>query len=557
MAALTGNHTINAIGPNRNPNTSAAFENFAPSLYPPLIFANDPDVMGTKLKLVSKSKKKKRVYGPARSGHTGHNHSHIGDSYAFNYFYRIRILDPSIDFGTFTDSTSNFIIWNAYFDDRTFTVINTTAVAADNLILTGSAAATMSGLEVLSYSLAAGPDGNPSIDVTYQWDFGVSVVDPVLVVAGQRVILLPWIALESMTKRLSWLTGTIKTYASEQRRGLRRAPRQEISYDIYLPGRDRLDFETRIVNLSALYAVPLWYDIDDVGALSIGQTTVSATTVDSFLQPGGLVYLYQSKNLVEAKTIDTVGVGTVTFTSGIARTYSNAKMVSAVACYFATDPTINRDSAENSFASLSFNAIDYYELPVGSYQQHKGLDVLVDPSVVNDTVQMQITQSRTVRDNNIGPISVGVNESRVRTQDMQRWIKSTRAGRYQLEQWFQSRYGQRKAFYQPTWAKDFVVTTNIGSGATFIDIETTPMPAPFEIMVALTNGTKFFREVLTKEIQGGGHRLNLAVALGQDVDVDEIDRVSLLRLTRHASDGVTIQYDAPNITRAEIPTTTH
>lgn len=551
MATLAGYHVKTSSGLDSGATKSAAFTKYDQALWPPLVFKGETNIPATEVARPSISAGYHRVQGPIKT-----SRPYFGAAYSDDYYHRIRIIPNIIDLGTFTDSETSFIVWNAYFDSRAFTAINTTAVAADNLILTGDTSGTMPGISTLNYTLAAGPDGSPAIDVTYTWDFS-SGVDPVLTVQGQRVITLPWIALTPMSKTISWLTGAIKTYASEQRRGLRRAPRQAINYDIFVPRQDRLNLETRFESLSALYAVPLWFDVEDVGALVSGANTINLTTDNSFYQPGGLIFLYESTGLSEAKTIDTVGSGQVTLTSGIANNYTNARAVAAVAGHVSADPTINRDGAENNFASLSFNIIDYYTLPADSYTQYKSLDVLLDPSVVAQSVPMQVTQSRTVRDNNIGPISVGANENRVRIQDTQRWIKSTRAGRYQLEQWFQSRYGQRIAFYQPTWAKDFVVTTAIGAADAFIDVETTRKDAPFDIMVELTDGTRFFREVLTKAVQGSGHRLNLDSALGQSIAIDDIERVSLLRLTRHATDSVTIQYSAPNITRAEILTTTH
>ncbi|MEZ0155265.1 MAG: hypothetical protein AB9Q22_10250 [Candidatus Reddybacter sp.] len=480
----------------------------------------------------------------------------IGPAFSDDFYHKIYILPRTIELGNFTDTSKDFIVWNAYFNDRDFSVINTTAVAADDLTLTGNASGAMPGLSVYDYALDAGAAGSPALDVTYTWDFSGAVVDPVLVVLGQRVILLPWVARDKATKRLSWKTGVVKAYGQEQRRGLRRAPLQEISYRIHVPDQDRIDLESRLTDLTSLYAVPLWWLRQDVGVLTAGVTTIVMDTDYRFLQPGGLLYLYESTGLHEAKTIDTVLAGSVTLTSALTNNYTNAQAVATLACY-AKNIGMTRRGEKINFASFDFTSTDFYELPADTYTQYKGLDVLLDPTVTVAAVPMQVVQSRVWRDNGIGPLGVGNKENRVRVQDTQRWIKADLEGRYKLEQWFNSRYGQRVPFYQPTWQKDFVVTADIGNTAAFFDVESTHKLAPFEIMLELNDGTQFFREVITKAVQGSGHRLNIDSAFGQAITAASIKRVCVLRLTRHAADSVTLNYQSPNITRAEIPTTTH
>lgn len=526
------------------------------------------------------------MFGPARSGRP-----FFGGAYSDNYYHKIYIIPKQIDLGTFTETTSDFIVWNAFFTDETLSSITTTATLEDGLTLTGFSSGVMHSISVENYTLEAG-EGSPSLNVIYTWDFvrtveteieessaigssaiGVwaigggeipslpadivseTVSQPFLTVIGQRVILLPWPALNPMTKTLSWKTGVVKSYGSEQRRGLRRAPRQEIDYSIFIPGQDRINLETRTKDLSELFAVPLWWDREAIGVLFAGSTTINMTTDNSFLNAGGLLFLYENTGLSEAKTIASIAPGVVTLTSGLTNNYTKAEAMAALASYAKTVDMSRRGTDEN-FASFSFVSNDYYELPANTYTQYKSLDLLLDPSRAAQPVSMQVVQSRVWRDNEIGPVSVGKKENRVRIQDTQRWITSTRAERYNLEQWFQSRYGQRVPFYQPTWQNDFMITSAIGDLDSFIDVETTSKIAPFDIMIELNDGTQFFREVLTKSVQGGGHRLNLDSALGQNIAVVDVEKISLLRLTRHASDSVLITYETPNMTRAEIPTTT-
>ena len=551
MAVLTGYDVLGTVAADPSANISAAFDSYTNSLWPPQGFTQSSDVVGASQKREIISEAQRMASGPPCGGAP-----YCGLAYSDDFYHKIYLIPRSIDLGTFTDTTRDFVVWNAYFNNQEFTVINTSAEADDGLTLTGNSSGTMPGISVYSYTLEAGADGNPALDITYTWDFvSGAVADPVLTVIGQRVILLPWHALTPMSKTLSWKTGITRAYAAEQRRGLRRAPRQAISYRVYLPEQGRENLETRLQNLEALYAVPMWYEIEAVGALTAGALTINLDTDNKQLYGGGLIYIFQNSALHEAKTIDTVGVGFVTLTSGIANNYTDAQVMAAVAGYN-TGANFTRRAVDENFAALDFAIIDYYELPAGSYTQYKGLDVLLDPSVAAEPVPMQVVQSRVWRDNGIGPVAVGATENRARVQDLQKWIKKGRADKFAMEQWLRSKHGQRVPFYQPTWNNDYKITADIGDLDAFIDVETTARAAPFEIMIELTDGTQFFREVLTKSVQGGGHRLNLDSALGQNITTAQVARISLLRLTRHASDAVTIEYEG-DLARAQIPTTTH
>ena len=550
MATLTGNYGVSSIGPLRPGNISAAFDAYDQALWPPLLFAITPTKYGVSTTRPGKSKAKKAARGPRRSTMAA-----TGPAYSDDFYHKIYVIPRQIELGVFVETSVDFVVWNAYFSDKAFTSISTTAQASDQLALTGNSSGTMPAMAVYDYTIAAGAEGSADLDVTYTWIFSAAV-NPTLTLTGQRLILLPWIALTPMSKRLSWKTGVIRAYGQEQRRGLRRAPAQEISYGIHLPAQDRINLESRITNLSSVYAVPLWWDRENVGALTAGATTIAMTTDNAFIAEGGLLYLYESTSLSEAKTIDTITPGLVTLTAGLTNSYTKANVVAALACY-ARDVNLTRQGNDINFAQFDFISTEFYELPADTYTQYKGLDVLLDPSVAAQPVPMQMVQSRAWRDNGIGPVLVGVNENRVRVQDTQSWVQLTKGQRYKMEQWLQSRYGQRVAFYQPTWQPDFIVTVAVGEFDSFIDVETTDKEAPFEIMLALNDGTQFFREVLTKSVQGGGHRFSLDNTFGQNIALADIKALSVLRLMRHASDSVSIQYEAPNITRAQIPTTTH
>lgn len=479
-----------------------------------------------------------------------------GDGIGFDWFERVHFLPVRIDAGLVT-GVQQFLLraHNAYREASITLSSMVNGVSADvDVIDLPALPYALAPLSTYTYTVEIQPEGVAELDGDLVWTFANSQIFSVYV-TGSRVVHLPWIPLDGQDETLAWVTDVLSAYSREVRRGLRSVPRRSIDMRFLVQGTDRARLEDLLGRQSQAFVVPLAWDQRFVGALSSGAASITVDTTDSEFVAGALVLVYQSSTLYESVVIDTVGASALTLTDTLVNSYSNATLYPAFAGWI-TGATINRSSADINFADMSFVLLDNYDLPVPSTTQHRGFDVLLDPSVVVDPVPVNITQSRQWRDNGIGGIRPFIEENRTRFVDQQRWLTDTRARRKALKQWLYARKGKRLPFFYPTWQDDFTLIADITSVQTYIDVAAVGMPAPFDLVIHRNTGAYLFAEVTAKGVIGGGERLTISAALGQAVAAADVVRVSLMRLSRHASDEVTLSHSLPNLTETQIALTT-
>jgi hypothetical protein len=175
--------------------------------------------------------------------------------------------------------------------------------------------------------------------------------------------------------------------------------------------------------------------------------------------------------------------------------------------------------------------------------------------------QLQISQSRYWLDNGIGTIRPLARETRTRKVESQQWIKKGKAASWALRQWLYSRAGQDKPFWVATNQSDFICVLDIIAATLTIDVAHIgiEITEPFDIALFPVSGSPTYHQVdSVTEISTTVQRLVLSAAVGVDLTIAEIQRVSLLRLYRQASDALKLTHQASDvhlITRAQVPLT--
>lgn len=479
-----------------------------------------------------------------------------GDGVGFDWFERVHFQPLRVEAGLVAGVQQYLLrAHNAYREAGQTLSSMANNVSADVSVIDLPALPTvLAPLSTYTYTLEIQPEGVAELDGELVWTFANSQIFSVYV-TGSRVVHLPWIPLDGQDETLAWVTDVLSAYSREVRRGLRSVPRRSIDMRFLVQGTDRARLEDLLGRQSQAFVVPLAWDQRFVGALSSGAGSITVDTTDSEFVAGALVLVYESTTLYESVTIDTVGASALTLADTLVNSYSNATLYPAFAGWI-TGATINRSSADINFADMSFVLVDNYDLPVPSTTQHRGYDVLLDPSVVVDPVPVTISQARLWRDNSIGGVRPFVEENRTRFVDQQRWLTDTRARRKALKQWLYARKGKRLPFFYPTWQDDFTLIDDITAVQTYIDVAAVGMPAPFDLVIHLNTGAYLFAEVTAKAVIGGGERLTISAALGQAVAMADVVRVSLMRLSRHASDEITLSHSLPNLTETQIALTT-
>ena len=228
------------------------------------------------------------------------------------FYYKIRFRPDRIDLGNVLGNQSvNFVVWNAYFEPRSYTALSVTG-ETEGLTLNEPIAppTTLPALQAYSYDLDVSTDGPFTINVQYSWVISGEVA--ILPVTGVRSVVFPFLPnwRSAMEEGLAWLTRIerVKTSGLEQTAALRQQPRRDIAFEALLSGDELLNFEQMFWGWSGrLFALPIAFEETKLDAAAAALDTVlyMDTTELGFVE-GDFGLVWVDYDQFEAFRIDTL-----------------------------------------------------------------------------------------------------------------------------------------------------------------------------------------------------------------------------------------------------------
>lgn len=482
--------------------------------------------------------------------------STMATSYYDDFYNRIHISPNPVEMGNLlSEQTRSLFVWNAYFSTKSLDSLTGTGLDGIDVVAPTPAPTTFKGLEEREYVLNISIVGPPAIDGSLYFDFEGIIIT--VGITGQRVVLFRWRPSAQVTEKLEWKTNILQTRVSEQRIGLRTAPRQFLSFGFVLTDSSLSDIKTASQDfVYRAWGCPMWHEQDRV-TVTEGATIISIDTTTADYRDGGLLMLWESENNTAALEIDTVTDTTITLKYPAEQDWIDAIITPLRISYMTNGVNISRMGARLNSMSIDFRIADNITLTsTATYPTYKGYDVLADGNIIMSDISERIIRPIIEFDNGSGPVVIET------TQDYNRLGKTVgklTQGRQELwdwRTWLHSRYGKQKAFWLPTWVADFTVLTDVTEFDTFLDVRTTGATTfstvPFYIMIRLNDGSIFYRDVTNVEDLGTYERLTIDLAIGV-VSVSDIDLVCLMSLCRFDSDNIEIMHNSTNYTTSNVP----
>ena len=536
MADFEAFHNKSPIGKEFQPGIVQSLNGFANDLMPPVQFIVSDNIVYTE-----QSKVKKRRFIPRCF-----SDPYLSKAPSDDFYHRIYVIPRSFDLGAFVTASESFHVWNAHFSPQSFTGITESVDAGTDVV--GVTSGDIRAIELVPYTLEAASTGLAIFEVYHTWDFPTPAT---LQVTGVRVILLPNKPVGKMVEVLEWKTDTIAAYSLETRRGLMEAPRRSITSEFFLLGVEKEEFHNRIKNQSNLFTVQCAWDQYYVGEISAPVSNIPVDTTASEFIADGLIFIYDDGGGSEIVQIETVNAGSLDLKSPTVNTYAKPIIVPTFSGYIIkADIHLRKNNTYD--ARIEFELYDQVRPISGTYEQYKGVDVLVDRSIVDSTLKINIDQKVGRIDNGIGKVLMLPTEDRSRDLIAHQYAKNNAQDRYAMKQWFHDRYGKRRAFYKATYQNDFNLEVAIVDTDQFVDVTKSESTAPFDIQIELKDGTLIRRGVLSTSGQGLYTRLNLDATVGRAVSLSEIKMISRFDLFRQASDKVSITYENHNLSKSKI-----
>lgn len=472
----------------------------------------------------------------------------IEHSFLQDYYYRIHINPSTIALGNLLSAQSrNVEVWNSYFNSKLLSSLGQSGTGGITLTQPAIPPITFAALEAHTYVLNISTDGSTVINALYTFNFPDE--SPTLAVTGRRVVVWPFMPQTRHNESLEWKTDLIPTFNNEQRLALRPEPRQEFTYDFQL---DEYQFSrakaitTRWAH--RVYGIAAWAETTYVGALSAGATAVFFDTVNADYRANDIFLIWESDTKFEAVENVEVLADRVNLVLPLENDYTDAYV--APMRFARTLRGINYRRRSNVYATARGTFLVTQNVDLGAtvgYDTYRSKDVIPDQTIIVSDPRERISRAVDMFDNGSGPITVEIKNSWVNSTKMITFDTDTRAQRWAARQWIHSRRGRQKAFWLPSWNRDLNSLVDVSAAATSLTCSPIGYPLYYgvkDIMIQLTDGSRYYNRVLSATTDGNGDEiLSLESAVGVDLPVADIDMICFMSHVRFDTDKVDIRHD--------------
>lgn len=352
-----------------------------------------------------------------------------------------------------------------------------------------------------------------------------------------------------VTETLDFLTAvTASPLAVEQRLGLRITPRQsfECDFTVWGPTRTLFDLLTIRGGGSPMY-FPLWHDVEKLtSTLLAGATVIPMSTPFTEFTTADFLILHRDPFTYEVAEIVSVTDTDVTIADPTAAEWPpGTRIYPLKKCKLENQPNAGRRAdrawvARARFQSLVPTLCDA-AAPLGTFGDQLVLEE--DPNEA-DTLAYVYSRKMTTLDNQTGLQNL-YDVSGFVAQSFS-WFGKGREGHSRLRGLFYQLDGRRVPLWLPSVFADFDLVADIDAADVTIDVKRCgftltggPTPNRQYILIQFYDGTRLYRKITGSALLGDtAERLDIDMALGSDVSIDMIKRISFLVLSRLNQDSV-------------------
>jgi len=480
------------------------------------------------------------------------------------YWFELLHYTPvRIDLGNLlTTVTQEVEVYNSY-RNQSHTFISATNNAGAGIEFDGLPAlpTEMSAQSGEAFDVVVSVDGPPAILGTL--DF---VTDPAsfsIPITGSRVVMFAWQPEAGITETLEWKTGIITaTDGTEQRIAWRKNPRQQIQMTVRASeGSERRRMMTLLKGWQArVFGVPVWWEAQVLQAYAAaGETSVSIDTNYADYREGALMIIWSDSEVFDAVEIDTVGANSLTLTSPLVNSYDAGEALVMPLRLAQLQQSIPIQRFLNSLQDVNLdwlirdNDVGDSFADTSTYPTHNGKVLLEDPNVADGPIPDDQFVRIEVFDADVGSFQQFSDWLAPVPVTVKGFYGGTPEAIWKVRRLVHALRGSQVSFYLPTYYFDLVPTTGLASASTALRVENTGYAdymvgqEPFvSIWIELTDGTTLTREVTDAEIVDSEEELlTVGEAWTEDVDLENISRISLLRLVRIADDRVEFLHAYP------------
>lgn len=340
-----------------------------------------------------------------------------------------------------------------------------------------------------------------------------------------------------------------------QKRRMRLAPRRSFGFEVHPhhQGRRLLD-NLRFAQGKQEWALPVWFDRQTLAAtLSSGATSIPCNTLGYDFVDGGLAVL--RKNVLystqfEIVEIDTVGEDSITLATATDEEWPEGTFLYPIRRARMADSSNNAIllSGEVSTLGVQFDVSEPCDWEAYSFSSsYRNRPVWEIDTNWRQNRSFGFDRIITAVDNDTSiPAYFDFPEKTFTSLDsfLQAKTREVTARNRSLLYALAGRY---TSIWVPTLANDLQMAANISSASTSLTVQYCGyslfgLGKRQDIRIELVNGTVYYRRITNASVSGDNEVLTLSSALGANVSVAQVRRISFLMLMQQASDSATMTH---------------
>ncbi|APL99132.1 putative structural protein [Bordetella phage LK3] len=362
------------------------------------------------------------------------------------------------------------------------------------------------------------------------------------------VAVLPFQPEAPMKETLAWKTDLITSWdGSEFRQEIRHAPRQ--SFELACPVQPEFQPLAQHLIYGARNAdhwgVPVWAELQRVGAVSFGATTIAADTTSRDFRVGGWVLLWEDPENWRVRQILSLTPTQIEITEQVGLTMRYAWVAPLRIARLGATPERSLNGYRSDLG-MAFDVVDNVRLPDPSgIVTYEGFDLVTWDNLMSGMATNEKTNSHIeLLDYDAGLVGQFHRWLRPKSVRPLRVILRGAAELWAFRRWLHRRAGRLRPFWIPSGEPDLwldmigPITTHV----MFRDDGFMAMAArPEHIAIQAADGTWYARKLVEPTLTGSIVTAELNAPL-PSVDSGGVLRVSFLGLKRLDTDRVDLEH---------------
>lgn len=486
-----------------------------------------------------------------------------------DWWEKVHVIPRRIALGNILSTTdTNIDIFNAdRYSSRTWTAFDNGAGTGTEMVGL-SLPAVYAALQGTTETFRVTLDGPGQVDDVLGYTFS-GQGETNQPISFTRILAFPYPPEAGVEEMLAWLTDILEhDDGTEQRIALRDFPRQSFSFNLQRSsGPERQRVERRLFDRQHLpWGLPVWPEevALRVAAIPTDTALLVDQTYNSDFRVGGSLILFADETTFETALITEIHPTRLILNSGLAGSWAVGSRVMPLRTAILRSFSGRRHPVNLSEHELEFLVTDNEaDLAQTNWWSTVNGKLLIDDDNLTEGTASESWERRvTVFDNATGLMrQISRTDMSFRVSE-RRWSTKSRADLRRVRGLFYALRGQQGSFYHPTFAHDLTPVDDLSSGAVTMDVTNTGYSDyvqdrhPLDwLRVVKTDGTTIVREIVGSSVTSATvEQLTVGATWGENVAVEDIQRVEFLEEVRLAADSVTIRHGvAPGRARIGVP----